>query len=147
MKSVINAIPVDPIWFPLVKKFYQAFYPSGKPNKAEPLWVIKDGANILCAVRLKPLDQCLLLTGLVTHPRHRNQGIAGQLLQTISEQLTRQPSYCLNTPELTPFYTRHGFTEVTDEALLPSELRSRLQRYRIKQPRLIAMQYHKKTPT
>ncbi|MBJ7552471.1 GNAT family N-acetyltransferase [Marinomonas ostreistagni] len=144
--SLQLAVAVEPLWFPLVKKFYQAFYPSGKPNKAEPLWVIKEGANILCAVRLKPLDQCLFLTGLVTHPQYRNQGIAGQLLRSISKQLAQQPSYCFNTPELIPFYRRHGFIEATDEARLPSELRSRLQRYRIKQPSLIAMKYHKKTP-
>lgn len=135
----IQAIQVEALWFPLVKKFYQAYYPSGKPNKADPIWVLKDGAAIISSVRLKPLTSCQLLTALVTHPDFRHQGYASHLMSNLRPQLN-QPTYCFNTPDLQHFYERHGFTSIEAEEL-PCELASRLKRYQVKQPSLIAMVY------
>lgn len=139
MTHNITAIQVEAIWFPLVKKFYQAYYPSGKPNKADPIWVLKNGATIIAGVRLKPLANCQLLTALVTHPDYRNQGYASQLISELRPHLA-QPTYCFNNPNLKGFYEKLGFIVIKDRDL-PSELASRLKRYQVKQPSLIAMAY------
>ncbi|WP_067037030.1 GNAT family N-acetyltransferase [Marinomonas gallaica] len=141
MNSSIDPRPVEALWFPLVKKFYQAYYPSAKPNKSEPVWVIKDGALIKSAVRLKPLTHCVLLTGLVTHPDYRNRGYAAALLAALKPTLEKQASYCLNQPKLIEFYQRSGFELIENENILPQDLYGRLQRYRAKQPNLVAMRF------
>lgn len=141
MNTSLLPQPVEGLWFPLVKKFYQAHYPSGKPNKSEPIWVIKDGALIKAAVRLKPLPQCILLTGLVTHPDYRKKGYASALLTALKPTLDEQTCFCLNQPELIGFYRQHGFSVVHEEAQLPEPLQGRLRRYRAKQPTLVAMKY------
>lgn len=145
MQPNISAVKVASLWFPLVKKFYQAYYSSGKPNKADPIWALKDGATIIAAVRLKQFDnQYQLLTGLVTHPELRNQGYASHLMQAITQELN-QTTYCFNHEKLIPFYERHGFDLIQDNQL-PSELAGRLRRYQIKQPELVAMSYHARSP-
>ncbi|MBM6552283.1 GNAT family N-acetyltransferase [Marinomonas ostreistagni] len=144
MPPIIQPIAVEPLWFPLVKKFYQAYYPSGKPNKAEPMWAIKDGATIIAAVRLKPFADCQLLTALVTHPQARGQGYARQLVQHLQPQLTAQPSFCMNHRDLKHFYEQCGFSEVSADQLsnLPDDITGRFQRYCLKQPNLILMQFN-----
>lgn len=141
MPAFIPPIRVEPLWFPLVKKFYQAYYASGKPNKSEPIWVIKEGPTIIAAVRLKGLQHCQLLTALVTHPAYRGQGHARHLVTHLQPSLATQPSFCINQPELETFYHQCGFQRVLDEPTLPDEITGRLRRYRIKQPNLIVMQY------
>lgn len=140
MKIISPPIPVEKLWFPLVKKFYQAYYPSGKPNKSEPMWVIKNGSIIIAAVRIKPLPSCQLLTALVTHPDYRHQGYASQLMDHLQGNLSNQASYCFSLPALVGFYHKHGFVNIqpTD---LPEELAGRLRRYRVQQPTLQAMHY------
>lgn len=141
----IPSVRVESLWFPLVKKFYQAYYPSGKPNKADPIWVIKQGATIISAVRLKQFEHSQLLTALVTHPDYRQQGYAYQLMSDIKTEFQR-PTYCFNTPELIPFYQKCHFFTVAPEHL-PAEFASRLKRYQIKQPSLIAMKHQQSTVT
>lgn len=141
LKSIPTPCPVESLWFPLVKKFYQAHYPSGKPNKSDPLWSIKDGATILAAVRIKPFHDCQLMTALVTHPEYRRKGCAGLLLDAITPILKTRASYCLNQPELIPFYTQHGFQVVANEVYLPSDIQGRLNKYRVKQPSLVVMTF------
>ena len=137
---------MEALWFPLVKKFYQAYYPSGKPNKSEPLWVIKQGPTILVAVLLKPFVECQLITGLVTHPEHRQQGHASHLLKALNHEFEQLPCFCLNQPELMPFYQKHNFVLVEDEQALPDDIQGRLRRYRVKQPELVAMAYQPSSP-
>lgn len=143
MPPLIQPIAVEPLWFPLIKKFYQSYYPSGKPNKADPMWTIKDGATIIAAVRLKPFTDCQLLTALVTHPKFRGQGYARQLVQHLQPHLAEQPSFCINQRNLEHFYEQCGFTEVPSSQFgsLPDDIIGRFQRYRLKQPSLVLMQY------
>lgn len=141
MNTLASISKVEALWFPLVKKFYQAYYPSGKPNKSEPLWVVKQGPTILAAVRLKPFVDCQLMTGLVSHPEHRQKGHASRLLNALTHEFARTPCFCLNQPELIAFYQQHDFVLVEDEQTLPDDIQGRLRRYRVKQPELIAMAY------
>ncbi|CUB03844.1 GNAT family N-acetyltransferase [Marinomonas fungiae] len=145
MSTSANITQVEALWFPLVKKFYQTYYPSGKPNKSEPLWVIKQGPTIIAAVRIKPFVDCQLMTGLVTHPEYRQQGYGSTLLDALRSEFEHIPSFCLNQPELIPFYQQHDFVLVQDEHSLPDDIQGRLRRYRVKQPELVAMVYQSAT--
>ncbi|QBF83650.1 N-acetyltransferase [Shewanella maritima] len=73
--------------------------------------------RIVAAVRLRPYEGNLLLTGLVTHKDFRNQGIAGELLTLVQEKLAAQPSFLFCSPELNDFYQRYGFERVDVEQL------------------------------
>ncbi|TDO97252.1 GNAT family N-acetyltransferase [Marinomonas balearica] len=141
MTSKYTPIKVLPLWFPLVKKFYQAHYPSGKPNKSEPIWVIKDGAHILAALRLKPIsDDTQLLTAMVTHPDKRQRGLGKNLLEGVQEALASKSTYCFALANVVPFYLKNHFVEVAPETL-PSELKSRFLKYLNSNPGLTPMLY------
>lgn len=140
LNTPLTITKVESLWFPLVKKFYQAHYPNGKPNKSDPMWAIKQGATIIAVARLRQFDDVQLLTGVVTHPDYRQQGFATQLLQSMSPELAMKPCYCFNHQALCVLYRAIGF-EPTVSQSLPAELRSRYERYRLKQPHLIAMHF------
>lgn len=132
--------PVASLWFPLVKKFYQQHYPSGKPNKAEPIWVVRQQGKILCAVRLKPFPESQLLTAMVTAPEQRQQGLGSHLLQGIQQELTHTPTYCFAFTHLVAFYERNHFIEIPPEAL-PDALQERFLAYRRQGRKITPMQY------
>ena len=113
--------PVASLWFPLVKKFYQAHYPSGKPNKAEPIWVVRQQGKILCAVRLKPFPE-------------------SQLLKGIQKQLSQTPTYCFAFTHLVAFYERNQFTVIPPEEL-PNTLQERFFAYSRQGRKITPMQY------
>ncbi len=125
--------------FPLTKKFYQAHYPSGKPNKSDPIWLLKS-SHILCAYRLKQFGKYQLLTAMVTIPSYRKQGIASQLLQRTQEALNHTPTYCFAFEHLNVFYRTNGF-ETIDKSILPCELLARFNRYTLSGKRLIPMRF------
>ncbi|SBS37228.1 hypothetical protein MSP8886_04033 [Marinomonas spartinae] len=133
-------VRVPSLWFPLVKKFYQAHYPSGKPNKADPIWVIKQQGRILSAVRLKQLDRCQLLTAMVTEPGHRGLGIGHHLLRHLHKPLAERPCYCFALSHLERFYQDNGFHTI-DSSQLPDELLGRLTSYVAQGRALIPMHY------
>jgi len=133
-------IRVESLWFPLVKKFYQAHYPSGKPNKADPIWVIKYQGGILSAVRLKQLAQCQLLTAMVTEPTHRGMGIGHHLLHHLHDSLVERPCYCFALSHLEHFYQDNSFQTI-EPAQLPDELSGRFTAYVAQGRSLIPMRY------
>ena len=119
---------VPTLWFLLVKKFYQQHYPSGKPNKADPIWVLKENTKIISAVRLKQFSNYQLLTAMVTEPQHRGKGLGGYLLNSIEKALTDKACYCFAFSHLTPFYQKHGFQPIKAEQL-PEQLTQRFNAY------------------
>ncbi|MDB4837116.1 GNAT family N-acetyltransferase [Marinomonas sp.] len=139
--SYPNAEAVPSLWFPLVKKFYQEHYPSGKPNKADPIWVIRIDAKILCAVRLKQLGSAQLLIAMVTEPNYRKKGLGSHLLQQIQSQLATSPCYCFALNHQVPFYQRNNFTVLTLESL-PNEIKSRYLRYQQQGRKITVMHYN-----
>ncbi len=136
----LTAEKVPALWFPLVKKFYQAYYPSGKPNKADPIWVFKDEGRIVSAVRLKQFPSYQLLTAMITLPELQGQGIGSRLLQSIAPALSTLDCYCFAYSHLTHFYQGNGFVtiEIND---LPHELRQRFIAYTSQGRQLIPMEY------
>jgi len=135
-----HAEQVPSLWFPLVKKFYQQHYPSGKPNKADPIWVIRDSGEILCAVRLKQFSGMQLLTAMVTEPSQRNTGLGSHLINSIRPVLNQVPSYCFAFTYLVPFYTANQFTTISAE-MLPEELKNRFRAYTAQGRNLTPMRY------
>ncbi|QRV25515.1 GNAT family N-acetyltransferase [Marinomonas foliarum] len=135
-----NAEQVPSLWFPLVKKFYQAHYPSGKPNKADPIWVIKDKGVILCAVRLKRIADNQLLTSMITDPNFRKLGLGSHLISSIHPALNEMPTYCFALTHLVPFYIANHFTTISVK-MLPEELSSRFRTYTAQGRKLTPMCY------
>ena len=131
---------VPSLWFLLVKKFYQTHYPSGKPNKADPIWVIKEQNKILSAVRLKQLNDCQLLMAMVTDPSHRGRGLGTHLLTHLSDALSERPCYCFAFLPLEGFYQANGFITIDPEQL-PNELLGRFNAYTAQGRLLVPMRY------
>jgi N-acetylglutamate synthase-like GNAT family acetyltransferase len=135
-----NAELVPSLWFPLVKKFYQEHYPSGKPNKADPIWVIRHNNKIVCSVRLKSFHPAQLLTAMVTEPSYRKIGLGSHLIHCLQEELSQSPSYCFALSHLVSFYTANNFTAIPPDTL-PEELRSRFQAYSAQGRKITPMRY------
>ena len=135
-----NAELVPSLWFPLVKKFYQEHYPSGKPNKAEPIWVIRHNSKVVCSVRLKQFRQVQLLTAMVTEPSYRKIGLGSHLIHSLHNELSKLPSYCFALTHLVPFYTINHFIAVSSDTL-PDELKSRFQAYSAQGRKITPMRY------
>jgi len=131
---------VPALWFLLVKKFYQQYYPSGKPSKADPIWVLKEQAAIIAAVRLKQFPNYQLLTAMVTKPALRGKGIGSHLLGGIHGALIEKPCYCFAFSHLATFYQNNGFSVIT-AGQLPLELQQRFTAYTAQGRQLTPMLY------
>ncbi|GAL09009.1 predicted acyltransferase [Photobacterium aphoticum] len=95
---------LEPLRFPLINRFYKAYYPAGKAKKDETIWVGESNQGIQCCVRFKYIEDYQLLTGMLVHPEQRGQGIGQHLLQAVQDQLTQQPCYCFAFAYLEAFY-------------------------------------------
>jgi len=135
-----NAELVPSLWFPLVKKFYQEHYPSGKPNKADPIWAIRHNGKVICAVRLKQIGNNQLLTAMVTDPAYRNLGLGTHLINEIQPALNQLPSYCFAFTHLVPFYTANHFSTIPPDTL-PEELKKRFTSYCLQGRKITAMRH------
>jgi len=135
-----NAELVPSLWFPLVKKFYQEHYPSGKPNKADPIWAIRHNGKVICAVRLKQIGNNQLLTAMVTDPAYRNLGLGTHLINEIQPALNQLPSYCFAFTHLVPFYTANHFSAIPPDTL-PEELKKRFTSYCLQGRKITAMRH------
>ncbi len=144
MTNTLKYSLIDRLHFPLAKKFYQAFYPSGKANKADPIWVLNQEQKILVCLRLKQFKQCQLLTGMVTHPDFRNQGLGLQLLDSLindeTQPLANKACYCFAFSHLEGFYQKAHFLSICPDEL-PDELRTRFMAYSQAGKLLIPMKF------
>ncbi len=68
--------------------------------------------NIIAAIRIKPVGQWQLITGLVVSSEHRGQGLAHKLLEFITPELQANDCYVFALPHLSHFYQQHGFVKV-----------------------------------
>ncbi|MCV2404006.1 GNAT family N-acetyltransferase [Marinomonas sp. C2222] len=124
-----------------MKRFYQEHYPSGKPNKADPIWVIRHNAKILSAVRLKQLTSSQLLMAMVTAPPHRKSGLGSHLLKQIHTELKQTPCYCFALNHQVSFYIKNNFV-IVDTPDLPEEIQSRYISYQQQGRKITAMKYY-----
>ncbi|WP_144210861.1 GNAT family N-acetyltransferase [Shewanella donghaensis] len=68
--------------------------------------------NIIAVVRIKPIGQYQLVTGLVVASEYRGGGLAHRLLAFIAEKLKCEQCFVFALPHLTQLYKEHGFNEV-----------------------------------
>ncbi|QYJ85191.1 GNAT family N-acetyltransferase [Shewanella mesophila] len=131
-------------------QFYHQFMPYARLTKKELLGVFFAGnlseKKIIAAVRLRPIGEYQLLTGMLVHPEYRGQGLAHQLMFNLQRTLNTKPSFLFSLPELTSFYQQHRFfenSEITMEQSpkIPAEITQLYKRYVSKGKQLYLMQY------
>ena len=131
---------LEPLRFPLINRFYKAYYPAGKAKKDEIIWIGEDNKGIQACVRFKQFENFQLLTGMLVHPDLRSQGQGAALLIACKTQISTQPCYCFAFSYLESFYHSAGFVTLEDNQL-PESLRTRINRYRQSGKSLTPMLY------
>ncbi len=107
---------LEKIKYPLVAKFYKAYYPAGKIKAEDEVYYCSLSSEIAALAKLRPLTDGAFLTAMVTHPDHRNQGLARSLLEYILEKQC-SGIYCFASSLLRPIYLSFGFVELNKETL------------------------------
>lgn len=138
--SVLTIASLDPIKTPLIARLYKAHYPSGKAKKNELTIVGYKLNRIVCVVRFRPIEQFQLLTGMLVVPEHRGEGYAHQLMSYCRQHTLSEATYCFAYSHLEPFYQKHGFATIEQQAL-PNSLKCLYQRYVKSGKDLIPMHY------
>lgn len=127
---------LDKTQIPLVNRFYKLVYKKGIAKKSDQVFVLRNHQHdIVCAARIKQVDQAYLLTGVATKPDVREKGLASRLIKQLLAQQT-QPIYCFLYPHLQQFYQQLGFKLCFVDAL-PEILQQRYLRYCQRKPLLI----------
>ena len=111
--SQIQFIELEKIKYPLINQFYKQFYKKGSASKDEAVFILKR-QTILCSVKLKTLDQALLLTGVATAANERGKGYASLLISKLMLQ-SSAPVYCFPYRHLEKFYQQLGFKQLAIE--------------------------------
>lgn len=132
--------PLEPLQMPLVKPFYKAHYPSGRPNKSEKIIVGYLGKELVASVRFKPISPYWLLTGMLVSPEFRGLNIGHQLLNYCQQNILAAHYYCFAYQHLHSFYQQHHFISCT-ESEIPPILATRFSNYQSKGKNLVAMKY------
>ena len=112
--------------YPLVNKFYKKFYKKGIAGKNEQVYVVQK-KEIICAGKIKRLDDTYLLTGVVCNPVHQGQGYASYLIRNIL-LIHNKPIYCFPYSHLEKFYTQQGFVPI-DTLNVPETIQHRFINY------------------
>ncbi len=136
---------LDPIKLPLVSRLYKAHYPSAKAKRNELTLTGYCDATLAAVVRLRPIDQYRLLTGMLVIPSHQNMGYGHQLLNYCQQHLLTGQDFCFAYQHLQNFYAGHGFHALEADAL-PHPLSTLFQRYSSAGKQLVAMQYQPTGP-
>lgn len=125
-----------PIMLPLANKFYRQHRSRMRASGDEAIWVAgapasatepcaASAAEIIAALRLKPVEQGHWLLGLFVSPHWRGGGVGSALVAQATAGLSG-PVWLFCHPDLIPFYQRLGFRPGSP---LPPSLASRLARY------------------
>ena len=94
MFDTLSCMPLAPIRFPLVERFYKANYSIGKPKKDEIIWTLESKDKILGAVRFRDFGDAQLLTGLAIDVNSRRLGLGLFFMQQLKGQIRQKPCYC-----------------------------------------------------
>ena len=138
--SQIQFIELEKIKYPLINQFYKQFYKKGSASKDEAVFILKR-QTILCSVKLKTLEQALLLTGVATATNERGKGYASLLISKLIQQCST-PIYCFPYLHLENFYQQLGFKQLAIEQA-PESISKQFKLYNTKQT-LLLMSYTSK---
>ncbi len=136
----LQFVTIDPIQTPLVNKLYKDYYPAGKANKSDRIWIVKDHTTWVGSVKYRDYDEFTFMSAMLIVPDRRGQGIAQQLL-TQSLINNKVNIYCFAYSYLENLYRNAGF-KVIESTHLPASLKQRFERYtQHGRKTLIPMQY------
>ena len=139
--SQIQFIELEKIKYPLINQFYKQFYKKGVASKDEDVFILKHH-SILSSVKLKKLNQELLLTGVVTAPDERGKGYASLLINSLLQK-SSTAIYCFPYLHLEKFYLQLGFKQLAIEDV-PEAINKQFQIYNNKQTLLLMCYQSKK---
>jgi N-acetylglutamate synthase-like GNAT family acetyltransferase len=131
---------VDPIKYPLIKRFYKEHYPSTKIKPTDSVIAAFHSGQIVGVVRFKPIGEDFLLTGMAVSRECRLNGVGRQLLTHCSEHYLNSNYYCFALSHLDSFYMSSGFSQI-EPSLLPNDLKVLFDRYSRNGKGLTAMRY------
>ena len=131
---------VDPIKYPLVKRFYKDHYPSTKVKPTDIVIAAIHCGKMVAVVRFKPVSEEFLLTGMAVSREYRHKGVGRQLLTHCIEHYLNSNYYCFALSHLDSFYMSSGFSLI-ESSQLPNDLKVLFERYSRNGKGLVAMRY------
>jgi GNAT superfamily N-acetyltransferase len=153
MNRPATNIPAIKQWS-AVKLFYRQHMPYARLAQKESVAVIHNinssttddtqlsQHKIIAAIRVRPIGQYQLISGLLVHPHYRGQQVSTQLLRFIAPQLTVRQCFLFANPRLVGLYQRHHFVLIdpSEFARLPADIMQLYRRYHSEQRPLVVMQ-------
>lgn len=99
-------------------------------------------ANIIAAVRIKPVGHFQLINGVLVKPDSRGKGVASDLLNFINPHLIDKKCFLFTEAILQPLYQKQQFNLVTPQQTnqIPADILQLYQRYHSDQRPLVIMQ-------
>lgn len=99
-----------------VKNFYRQYMPYARLLQKESVVVLTQTdpnlgsvGEVIASVRIRPIGQLAILTGMLVHPDFRGQGVGHQLMQQLESLLGDGKTYIFALAHLAGFYAQHGF--------------------------------------
>ena len=135
----VNYEQLTSIAYPLANRFYKLAREKGKTQSSDEVYVARDDANIIAAVRVCPLvdrgadseapPDKLLLRSLAVSPDARRTGIGSLFMEYVVQQIGTRECWCYPFSWLEGFYAQTGFVAVTPEDA-PDFIRVPFENYR-----------------
>ncbi|MCL1092364.1 GNAT family N-acetyltransferase [Shewanella kaireitica] len=126
-----------------VKKFYRQHMPYARLLQKESVCVLTQTdtntdnlGEIVACVRIRPIGQLSILTGMLVHPDFRGQGVGHQLMRELSPFLCDGKTYIFALAHLEGFYAQHGFGVIADA---PNDIAQLFLKYQGSEKELVLM--------
>lgn len=126
-----------------VKKFYRQHMPYARLLQKESVCVLTQTdtntdnlGEIVACVRIRPIGQLSILTGMLVHPDFRGQGVGHQLMQALESVLCDGKTYIFALAHLEGFYAQHGFGVIAD---VPNDIAQLFLKYQGSEKELVLM--------
>ena len=111
-----------------VDAFYRGEGFGSEASSEHVIYLAEDEGEIVGVVRLVPVEDYLVLRGMMVRSAYRRQGIGKGLLAALVPHMDGQTVYCLPWAHLEDFYAGVGFETIPLEDC-PNVLRDRLDRH------------------
>lgn len=121
--------------------FYRRYLPYARLSKKEKIGVLftrkgEDEWQVIAAVRLRPIGSFTLLTGMLVHPDHREQGLAHKIMTSLAGIFEHNRTFLFSLPSLVSFYQQHQFIPTED---VPNDILQLFSKYRSQGKELVLM--------